>query len=406
MKKIISIIFAIIILAASIAAQTQPYVILISFDGFRWDYPQRGFSPNIDFMKENGVSALSLNPVFPSITFPNHYSIITGMYPENHGIIANRFHDPFHNETYSLGDSVQVVNGRWYMGEAFWETAGRNGIKTASYFWPGSEMNPKYRRPDYFMPYDGSRPFEDRVNGVIEWLKLPYGERPHFITMYFEATDHAGHRFGPDSKEVNAAIAKDDSVIGLLLGKLKEIQLFDSTDVILVSDHGMTSISNKRLINIENILRDYKAYYQGSGGFMMVQPEKSKVNEVYELLKKNRNHFNVFTKDNIPDYYHFSENPFISDIIIVADLGWSLIDDYLANRMAKVDSGGAHGFDNFSMEMNGIFFAIGPSFKKGYKTGTINNIDIYPLLCKIFNITPRSNIDGKLSNIGFILKNN
>lgn len=405
MKKTIFILFALILLPFSIYAQSQPYVILISFDGFRWDYSNRGISPNIDIMKKDGVSALSLRPSFPSKTFPNHYAIITGMYPENNGLIANSMHDPYTNEYYKLSDSIQVRNGKWYLGEAFWETAQRNGIISASYFWPGSEISPKYRRPKYFKRYVHTRAYKARVDGIINWLKLPYAERPHFLTLYFSVTDDIGHKFNPDSKEVNGAIIKEDSMLGLLFKKLKKINLYDSTNVILVSDHGMTEINKDRTVNIQSILKDFDVEYQQGGPFMLIQPKPDEVNEVYQLLLKNQNHFNVYTKANIPARFHYSNNPFIPDIIISADLGWSLTTDKSAKYMAKMKTGGNHGWDNNTLDMQGIFFAMGPDFKVGYKTATINNIDIYPLLCKIFNISPRSNIDGKLEDIEFILKN-
>ncbi|NMB82229.1 MAG: alkaline phosphatase family protein, partial [Ignavibacteria bacterium] len=187
----------ILISAFSLFPQSgKPYVILVSLDGFRWDYLNRGLSPNLEFIRDNGASALSLRPTFPSKTFPNHQSIITGMYIENHGIIANTFRDEFKNELYRMGDTSAVRNSRWYLGEAFWETAERNGITTASYFWPGSEMNLEYRRPTYFENYEHNRPYEKRVEGVANWLKLPVDKRPHFITLYFDDTDTQGHRYG------------------------------------------------------------------------------------------------------------------------------------------------------------------------------------------------------------------
>jgi predicted AlkP superfamily pyrophosphatase or phosphodiesterase len=405
MKKSILFFVLFTLVSVQIFAQAQPYVILISFDGFRWDYVNRGITPNIDSIKAHGVSALSLRPDFPSITFPNHYSIITGMYPENHGLIANSFYDEYSKETYKISDSTKVKDGKWYWGEAFWETAKRNGIITASYFWPGSEMKPDYRRPDYIESYTHSRPFEDRVNGVVNWLTLPNKERPHFITLYFEATDDSGHKFGPNSVQVNHAAAKEDSMIGLLCAKLKGINLLDSTDIIVVSDHGMTGISKDRIVNIEEILKNDKIFYRSSGPFMMIQPENtSDKMKIYETLLSSRNHYKVFTKDNIPACYHFSSNPFISDIILIADLGWSLVDNRALKNMQKYAELGNHGYDNNELDMNGIFYACGPDFKSGYHIGTLNNIDIYPLLCRIFNIVPRSNVDGKLENIEYILK--
>ncbi len=405
MKKKIFILFALILFPLVIYSQPQPYVILISFDGFRWDYANRGITPNIDIMKKNGVSALSLRPSFPSKTFPNHYAIISGMYPENNGLIANSMHNPYTNEHFKLSDSIQVRNGRWYLGEAFWETAQRNGIISASYFWPGSEISPEYRRPKYYEKYDHNRDYKARVNGVINWLKLPYEKRPHFLTLYFSATDDKGHKFGPNSNEVNQAIVKEDNMLGLLFKKLKEINLYDSTNVILVSDHGMSEISKDRTVNIQDIIKDYDVEYQQGGPFMLIQPKPDEVDQVYKLLLKNENHFNVYTKENIPARFHYSNNPFIPDIIISADLGWSLTTNKSAKYISKMKTGATHGWDNYTLDMNGIFFAMGPSFKVGYKTGTINNIDIYPLLCEIFKISPRSNIDGKLENIEFFLKN-
>lgn len=387
-------------ITVSIFAQAQkPYVILVSFDGFRWDYLSRGLSPNLEFIKQNGVSALSLRPSFPSKTFPNHQSIITGMYIENHGIIANTFRDEFSNELYRMGDTSAVRNSRWYLGEAFWETAERNGITTASYFWPGSEMNLSYRRPTYYENYEHNRPYEKRVEGVVNWLKLPIEKRPRFITLYFDDTDTQGHRYGTDSPELNEAIKRVDGMLGLLFSKLDEIKMRDSVNIIVVSDHGMTDISDKRVVNIENLLKGYNCKFFDSGPLMTVNAPKEKFEEVYQLLKKSENHFKVYKKSEMPEYFHYKNHPFIGEILIVAEMGWSLI----SNRRSEYDSKGNHGYDNNHLDMHGIFLAIGPNFKSGYRTGTVWNIDIYPLLCRIFNISPRSNIDGKAERIEFIL---
>jgi len=216
-------IFFFLITLTFLFAQDHPYVILVSFDGFRWDYSERGITPNISEMKRNGVHAVSLKPSFPTKTFPNHYSIISGMYPENHGLIFNSFFNPINNQEYSLGDTSAVRDSEWYLGEAFWETAERNGIKTASYFWPGSEMNLDYRRPSYYKKYEHNKAYRDRVDGVINWLKLPAVERPRFITLYFHDTDSYGHSYGPNSVEVNHSIIRLDSLIGYLKNQLVKI---------------------------------------------------------------------------------------------------------------------------------------------------------------------------------------
>ncbi|MEJ2506394.1 MAG: ectonucleotide pyrophosphatase/phosphodiesterase, partial [Ignavibacteriaceae bacterium] len=236
-----------------------------------WDYSNRNITPNIESFAENGVNAQSLKPVFPSKTFPNHISIITGMYPEHHGIIFNDFYNTFTGSHYKLSDSVEVRDSRWYKGEAFWETAKHQGIITASYFWPGSDINMEYRRPNYYYHYSHDTPYKQRINGVIDWLKLPYNKRPHFITLYFELTDDVGHRYGPNSPQIDTAIASLDSTFGSLLNSLRNIQMIDSVNIILVSDHGMTDVSGDRIINIEEMLKGYDVKYSNYGPVMMIQ---------------------------------------------------------------------------------------------------------------------------------------
>ncbi len=385
-------------------SQSSNYVILISFDGFRWDYPNRGITPNLDFIKENGVHAISLKPCFPSKTFPNHYSIVTGLYPENHGIIANSFTDPFTNERYSMSDTSAVRNAKWYTGEAIWETAKRQGVITASYFWPGSELNLEYRRPTYYEKYEHTRDYNLRVKGVLDWLSLPYNKRPKFVTLYFDATDSYGHKFGTQSPEVNSAIMRLDSMIIRLFDGLKKINLYDSTDVIIVSDHGMADLSKDRIINVEKILDDFKCNFIDFGPIMYVVPDDNKIDEVYNKLKKSEFHYKIYKKEEMPEYYHFSKNALIPELILIADPGWSLMNEKEIKKYSDNYTGGNHGYDNNFLDLQGIFFAYGPDFKKGYTTGTLNNIDIYPLLAKLLHIVPNNKIDGKLDRIEFILK--
>ena len=404
MKTLLKCFFILILATPTLYSQTQPYVILISFDAFRWDYSDRGITPNFDYMKERGVSASSLQPCFPSKTFPNHLSIITGMYPEHHGIISNNFKDYFTGKYFKLSDSVESRNAYWYKGEAFWETAERQGIISASYFFPGSNLSLKYRDPQYFYHYDHSKPYKERIDKVIDWLTLPQEKRPHFITTYFSATDDYGHKFGPNSPEVNYAIAKEDSVLGYLFQRLNKIKMMDSINVIVVSDHGMTEISLDRVINIERLLDGYKYESGDSGPFMLIQPVEGELENVYKQLKENKNHFKVYKKEDVPEYFHYSDNPLIPQIVILAENRWSVETNKSLENMKKYGNKGNHGYDNYWLDMHGVFYAIGPAFKQNYNVGTINNIDIYPLLCKIFNVVPNFNIDGKLERIEIILK--
>ena len=396
MKRIMLMILLNLIFAISLYSQSMPYVLLISFDGFRWDYSLRSITPNLEKMKQDGVSALSLRPAFPSLTFPNHYSEITGMYTENHGIIGNNIYDPFTGEKFSMS----TKESKWFLGEAFWETARRSGIKTASYFWPGSEMDLDYRRPDYYKPYDHSKDYLERIDTVIYWLQLPPAERPHFITLYFDDTDTYGHRYGPNSPEVNESIARLDSLTGELYARLERIGMIDSVNVIITSDHGMTEVSKDRVINVAEIVSDYDCKLWGHGTMMSVQCAAEDRENIYRTLYENRKHFRVYLKENMPSFYHYSKHPFIPDFLIFADMGWSLEKGDSLGMTAK----GVHGYEKDHTDMHGTFIASGPVFKSGYPTGTLWNIDIYPLLCDIYNIEPRSNVDGKLERIEFILK--
>lgn len=400
--RIISLIL--FLLSIQLVGQQRNYTILISFDGFKWDYPNRGLTPNLDFIKENGVHALSLQPCFPSKTFPNHYSIVTGLYPENHGIIANNFTNPFNNQKYTLYDSNIVREAQWYKGEAIWETAKRQGVKTASYFWPGSLLNIDYRRPNYSKQFIYTTPYDDRINGVLEWLQLPYDERPKLIMVYFDATDTSGHNYGPNSSEVNQSIAMEDSLLGKIFLGLQKLNLIDSTNVIVLSDHGMTELSSDKVINIDKLLSGFMFKSSDKGTIMFIYPNEDEKNAVYQRLKDSEKNYNTYWKKDLPEYLHYKNNPFVAEIVLIADLGYSLFDSKDLEKYSKRFPLGNHGYDQTNIDMHGIFYAIGPDFKEGYTCGTINNIDIYPLLAKILRIFPNNNIDGKLERIEFLLK--
>jgi predicted AlkP superfamily pyrophosphatase or phosphodiesterase len=303
-----------------------------------------------------------------------------------------------------LGDTTAVRNPKWYKGEAIWETAKRQGVKTASYFWPGSEINLEYKRPDYYEKYEHTRDYNLRIEGVLNWLKLPYAKRPKFITVYFDATDTYGHRFGTNSVELNNSIMKLDSLIGKLFDGLKKIELYDSTNIIIVSDHGMTDVSSERIVNIAEILNDNNQKLFDSGPIMYVIPDKNQSEAIYNKLKSSEKHFRVYKRSGIPEYFHFSNNSLIPEIILIADPGWSLTTNKDIPKYVDKNTGGDHGYDNNVIDMHGIFYAIGPEFKSGYTCGTIENINIYPLLAKILRIFPNNNIDGKLERIEFLLK--
>lgn len=382
----------------------QPYTILISFDGFRYDYMDRGITPNLWKVAENGVKASSLRPVYPSKTFPNHFSIITGMYPENHGIINNTMYDPHTREIYKINDPAQVRNPRWYKGEAFWETAQRHGITAASFFWPGSEVELEYRRPKYFKNYDHDFPYFERVDGVVNWLLLPYDQRPRFMTVYFDATDTYAHKYGPNSDSTDFAIKQLDEIAGYLIGELTRIKMLDSTNLIFVSDHGMTQIDKSKYIDVDALLPGEKYDLWGWGTYALIQPSKGDVERIYQKLKSSEKNYRVYKRSEIPDFYHFSSNPLIPEIVVVTALGWEIGTASGRSGFEKWGSLGNHGYGKDELDMHGYFVAMGPSFKKNFRTGTLWNIDIYPLLCEIFDIPVRGGIDGQAGRIRFVLK--
>ncbi len=399
LKKAVLLVFLLFLPAEIFCG--QPYVLLVSLDGFRYDYANRRLTPNLEKMMQQGASALSLQPVFPSATFPNHVSIATGMYPENHGIIANSFKNPYTGTEYTLKDSKEVQNPEWYLGEFFWTTAKRNGIMSASYFWPGSELTAKHRRPDYYEKYDEERPYMDRINGVLDWLQLPYHKRPHFMTLYFHETDSRGHQYGPDSPRIDSSIALADSLVGEVFKGLHRINMKDSVNVIVVSDHGMTEVDSVRQVDLDYILKDVDYEVQNYGAFAMISPVDGNSEQIMDSLKNCADHYSVYRKENIPQRLHYSKHPFISEIFVLADPGWMLI---RGSENKSYSLKGAHGYDNSWINMHGIFFAEGPAFKEGFRTGTLRCIDIYPLLCEIFDIEEAGNIDGDIEKIRQILK--
>lgn len=408
--KIFKSIFIAFLLFLSLAlAQStaeKPYVLIISFDGFRWDYLDRGITPNLQKMADEGVRAITFEPAFPSKTFPNHYSIVTGLYPENHGLISNSFYDPFQKKRYRLADSNAVKDAYWYRGEALWETAKRQGLISASYFWPGSEVRLAYRHPNYFEHYEHKRPHLKRINGIIRWLQLPEAKRPHLLFLYFSDTDDYGHRYGPESEKINEAIKLLDQRIGLLRAKIDSIGFTDKLNIIVLSDHGMTQLRPDGQILLYKLLEGLPVTIDGYGPLVHFSTKSTQERKkLLSVLNQNRSHFTVYKKENMPDYFHYKHNPFIGDVIAIAELGYTFIrTPGELEKVRKRNPHGDHGYDNHTLDMQGIFVAGGPAFKRGYRCETLHNVDVYPLVCKMLGLVPRQNIDGRLERIGFILK--
>lgn len=375
------------------------HLILISLDGFRFDYLDRGVMPTLSKIASEGVRAAYLQPVFPTATFPNHISIITGLYPTNHGIVSNKFVDTMTNETYTIG-SIIASNPKWYFGEPFWQTCKKNGVISASYFWPSSDLADSSRNPDYFEIYEHKRDYLQRVRGVLSWLDLPENKRPSFITLYFDAPDTYGHQYGTVSLELNNKLKELDSVINALIQGLEQRNLLDKTNIIIVSDHGMMDFRPNTLINFHDFLPDEFAKVVNSSSYLLIYPKNGYDDSVRTRLSLNAKNFVFYRSDSLPPAFSVGPSTRLGKYIAIANCGWI----FSKNGEWKNDYVATHGYDNRCLEMQGTFIAYGPSFKKSYRTIGLRNIDIYPLLCKIFNFNIDHKIDGELIKIEHILK--
>lgn len=382
---------------------SQPTILLISLDGFRWDYPEKTETPNLDFLIKTGVRAKALTPSFPTKTFPNHYTIVTGLYPENHGIVANTMFDPEMEARFSMGNRSAVQDGRWWGGEPIWVTAHRHGKYSAPYFWPGSEAEIKGVRPKYWTPYDGTIPDEQRIKEVVRWLKLPKADRPAFITLYFSLVDDAGHRLNPDSVEMFPAIQAADRLLGLVKSQLQSKELFDQVNIIVVSDHGMAATSSQRVILIDDYIDLSTVDVVDWSPVIAIKPKPGMQEAIYNQLSQAHPNLKVYKRNEVPERLRYRNHPRIADIIGIADEGWSISSrEFYERRPGRFD-GGTHGFDNQLPSMGALFVARGPAFKSGLIVDAFENVHLYELMCEILAIKPAPN-DGDLNRVRNLLR--
>lgn len=379
----------------------EQYVVMLSLDGCRWDYPQMAHMSNLESIARQGVKMESLQPSFPSKTFPNHYSIATGLYPDHHGIVQNSFYDPEMDAYYKISDREAVENGAFYGGEPIWVTAEKQGLKTASFFWVGSEAPVQGIYPSRWKPYDHHFPYEARVDSVIAWLELPKKERPRLITWYYPEPDGVGHRYSPESQEVVDEVEYLDSLIGDFLNKLAQLPIADQVNVIVTSDHGMARISGNKAIYFDDYVQSaWLDTSLGSNPVWMFDARDGFVDSVYLNLKR-ADHLQVWKKDSIPANLHYGTHSRVMDVVVSPDINWSI--GWRDDEMSTDYLGGTHGYDPHYKEMHGIFYAAGPAFKIGYVHPTVENVNIYPLIAKILNLKP-AETDGKLENVQRMLK--
>lgn len=377
----------------------EQYVIMLSMDGFRWDFADRAYTPNLDMIARMGVRAKSLKPAFPTKTFPNHYSIATGLYPDHHGIVMNSFYDEESGRYYAISNRDAVEDGYFYGGEPIWVTAEKQGCITGSYFWVGSEAEIGGYRPTYTKKYEQDFPNGQRIDSVISWLQKPLEVRPRLILWYFHEPDLTAHEAGPDSPEVDSVVMYLDSLLGVFLDKLAALPLAEQVNVIVTSDHGMASISNDRKVILENHLNmDWVQEIQGYNPNFNIKTRAGCTDSIYAALNGVTG-IHVWKAGKLPDRMHYGTHPRTLDLIVVADSSWSVVIEE-----EDMVEGGAHGFDNDNMDMHAIFYAFGPSFKENYASQSFNNVDIYPLICNILGIEPAA-IDGQFDHVKGLLKN-
>jgi predicted AlkP superfamily pyrophosphatase or phosphodiesterase len=376
----------------------QPYLIIVSMDGLRWDYPDRAYTPTFDSIEKVGVKAQGLIPSFPSKTFPNHYSLATGLYPDNHGIVLNQFHDPELNMDYAISDRESVENPIFYGGEPIWVTAEKQSMITASYFWVGSEAKIKGIQPTFTKKYDHHFPFENRVDSVINWLDMPYAERPHLVMLYFHEPDHIGHVFGPVSDSINQCVEDLDMLLNKLCQKINKLNIKDSVNLIVLADHGMMQID--QVVYLDQFIdTNWFERIVGYNPNFCFEPKPEYFDTAFAALQAIEG-ITTWKSGELPERLHYGHNPRTLDIICVANENYGV-----GFSWQKGDINGAHGYDNAFTDMQAIFYASGPAFKKNFKSGTFENVNIYPLAAEILNIIPEK-VDGSIENVKHLLIGN
>ncbi|XP_033745896.1 ectonucleotide pyrophosphatase/phosphodiesterase family member 5-like [Pecten maximus] len=371
-------------------------VLLVSMDGFRYDYPEKVSTPNFDRMARKGVRAAYVNNTFTTKTFPSHYSIATGLYDESHGIVGNHMYDPKFNEIFSMRSHETKW---WDQGEPLWITTRKHGLKSGTLFWPGSEAEIQGLRPNTWYAYNESISFDKRVDMVIDMLKK---DKYNLVTTYFHEPDRTGHLFGPESVEVRDKIAEMDSLLGTLLDKLNASGLLDSVNLILTSDHGMaTTDYNNKLVDIYDLVDRAKINFTvDSGPIMQVVPVAGEVAAVVRGINRNPN-FTAYRKEDIPEEWHYKNNRRIMPVFVLADEGWTISPNKTESRMEP--NKGNHGYDNSLMVMKPIFYAIGPNIRSGMSAPPLKSIDIYPMICELLGIPPSPN-NGSLDNTASFIR--
>jgi predicted AlkP superfamily pyrophosphatase or phosphodiesterase len=391
----------------SAAAEKAHYVVLVSLDGFRWDYAARDGARHLLALGKAGASAPEgMLPSYPSLTFPNHFTIVTGLYPEHHGLVANNFYDEKKDARYGLNDAAAVRDGSWYAGTPLWSLAESQGMRTACLFWPGSEAEIAGHRPTWYAKFDGKTERtqavqQARIDDAVALLKLPEAQRPHLIAMYFSEPDHEGHEYGPDAPETKAAVLKMDAIVGRLKAALDKTKL--PVDLVVVSDHGMAKVDGG-WINLDDFAD--LSNFETVGSLLYGKTEEDRA-KAYNALKHASSQFFVYRRKDVPAGMHYNENPREGDPVIVATGPYAIRAKKPAEgKPDQPPQAGAHGYDPRVMaEMKASFFAAGPDIVPGETVQPFENVNLYPWMAHMLGLTaPKS--DGNLNILAGTLRDN
>jgi predicted AlkP superfamily pyrophosphatase or phosphodiesterase len=382
--------------ASAVLPPERAILILVSIDGFRWDYLDRFAPPNLKRLAAEGVRAEGLIPQFPSKTFPNHYTIVTGLTLAHHGIISNNMRASDIPGEFAMSNREVLADSRWWGGEPIWNTAEKQGRRAAAMFWPGSETVINGRQATFWTPFDNDMPNGARVDRVLGWLRLPEQERPSFLTLYFSDVDNAGHSRGPDSQDVRDAVAKVDQSIGQLVEGVKQMGLADRVHYVVVSDHGMAALSPDRMIVLDNYLDVSTVDVVDWAPVLALSPKDGNVEKLYAALKGKHPALDVYRSNEIPAVYDLAGHPRLPAVVGIAKEGWLITSTREVDRWGQPDRhapGGTHGYDARLQSMQGLFIAAGPRIKSGVTVKPFKNIHIYDFMCAVLGLQPAKN-DG------------
>ena len=392
---------ALLFLPVGLAAKEapRPVTVLVGIDGFRADYLERGVTPRLAALAKAGARA-AMRPSFPTKTFPNHFALVTGYRPDRNGIVGNSMIDPRRpGVMFSLGNAAQALDPFWW-GEAepLWITAEKAGLRTATMFWPGSEVTMQGRRPSDWLRFDQNVTNVQRVNTLIDWLRRPASIRPAFATLYFDTVDTAGHRFGPESAEVSAALAEVDARIGELVDGAKALGV--AVNWVIVADHGMRATDESRVIQLDDLIDRASMVAVETGPYAAIEPAVGTDNRVAEALLKPHAHMTCAKKEDLPERLHYGSNPRVAAIICIAEAGWTI----LSGPSPYPVTGGAHGYDNADPEMLALFIAQGPAFARGETLPVFDNVAVAALLRAVLALPEDDGADGKLADVKAALR--